>query len=351
MKRTFSIILAALMVATMFTACGKTEAPAPAPTPAPGQTQPADPARPAEPAAPVAPFGPKDEIEFVSCFNPGGGHDIMLRKIEEVARIHNLIENPIVFQYKPGGNQAVGMQYTMSQKGRNDLIMSTTQQLISVPLQEDIGVKRENLTDLAIFGDCYLFFYVRGDSDITSMEALLNAGRPITYTSGGFGGPEEILFHYVAEKAVEGTEFRDVMVSGDPEGLTQLLGGHVDIFVNESYGAEDYLESGELKLIACSGPERSVFQPDVPTLREMGIPVDFGIFRGVMGPPDMSEEAVAYYQDLFYKVWDTPEFQDYLKNNGIEPAFRAGEEMDKYLDDYLVFMKDAYTAIGVPMVE
>jgi putative tricarboxylic transport membrane protein len=309
----------------------------------------------AEGGAGKAPVGPTDQLEFVSCFGPGGGHDLMLRNIEKAIRANNIIQNPIVYTYKPGGNQAVGMQYTKTQGGRPDIIMATTNQLIGVPLQADIGVKREDLTDLCIWGEQTLFFWVLKDSPYKTFDDLVKtakSGKPITFTiSGGVGAFEGIIVEYL-QSQIPGADFRTVAVDGDAEGMTQLLGHHVDVFVNElsGGGSEGYVASGELIALMNSGPTRSTYQPNVPTLKELGYDFALTSFRGVMGPPNMSKEAIAYWDGLFGKVKDTREFKEYITQSGIEPNFLTGDALHKYFDDYKANLITAFKVGGVKMV-
>jgi putative tricarboxylic transport membrane protein len=299
--------------------------------------------------------GSKDQLEFVSCFGPGGGHDLMLRNMEKAIRNNNIIQNPIVYTYKPGGNQAVGMQYTKTQGGRSDLIMATTNQLIGVPLQTDIGVKREDLTDLCIWGEQTHFLWVLKDSPYKTFDDLVKAGKsgkPVTFTiSGGVGAFEGIYVEYLQSK-IPGADFRTVAVDGDAEGMTQLLGHHVDVFVNElsGGGSEAYVASGDLIALVNCGPTRSVYQPNVPTLKELGYDFALTSFRGVMGPPNMSKEAIAYWGDLFGKIKDTSEFKEYIVQSGIEPNFLTGDALHKYFDDCKNDYITAFKIGGVEMV-
>ena len=129
MKRFVKIALtlgiALLLAVPVFAAGGRDAAPAPAP-------------------------GPNTPLEFLAGMNPGGGADFMLRNIERAIRANNLAPNPINFSYRPGGNMMVGMQYTTSQRGRGDLLMAVTQQLVGVPLTMETGNRWENMTPLAL---------------------------------------------------------------------------------------------------------------------------------------------------------------------------------------------------------
>lgn len=301
------------------------------------------------------PAGPGDTLEFVSCFGPGGGHDNLLRHMEKSIRAAGIVPNPIIFTYKPGGNMAVGMQYTKTQSGRSDILMAATNQLIGVPLQMDIGVKREDLTDLAVWGTQYLFFWVmksRAEKEgWKTLDDMLKSGKPITFTSPGGGSFEEILTLYL-ESQIPGADFRSIAVDGDAEAMTQLLGGHVDCFINEVAGGglEGYYATGDVVALACAGSARSIYAPNVPTLRESGYNFSLDSFRGVMGPPNMSKEAIAWWENVLGKIKDTDVFKEYMKVNGIEPNFMTGDTLHKYFDNYKQELIAAFKLANVEMV-
>ena len=299
--------------------------------------------------------GAGDTLEFVSCFGPGGGHDTMLRHMEKAIRTGNILSNPIIYTYKPGGNMAVGMQYTKSQAGRGDILMAATNQLIGVPLQMDIGVKREELTDMAVWGAQYLVFWVLKEKaekeGWKTLDDMLKSGKPVTFTSPGGGSFEEILPLYL-ETQIPNADFRSIAVDGDAEAMTQLLGGHLDCFINEFAGGglEAYIASGDVIGLACAGSKRSVYGPEIPTLRELGYDFALDSFRGLMGPPNMSPEALAWWQDLLSKIKETDSFKEYMVLNGIEPNFMIGKELTEYFDNYKKSLITAFTLADIEMV-
>jgi len=301
---------------------------------------------------PAPPPGTGTALDFVACFNPGGGHDFLIRNMELAIRTNNLTPNSVNFLYRPGGNMAVGMTYTRNQRGRSDIIMAATNQLIAVPIQMDTGVRRQDLTDLAIFGDEFHFFWVMADSEFMTFDDLLRANRPITFTSPGAGSFEEITIEFLQSQHPE-ADFRIVHTPGsDAESMTLLLGGHVDVFINELAGGgmENYLAAGYLRGLVNLGPRRSYWQPEIPTLMELGYDFALSGFRGVMGPPDMSPEAIAWWEDLFYRMFHTPQFQEYIRVQGLEPNLILTDRLTEWFDDYTRNLISIFRSIGIPLV-
>ena len=72
--------------------------------------------------------------------------------------------------------------------------------------------------------------------------------------------------------------------------------------------------------------------PDAPTFKELGkddVPVYF-MQRSVVGAPGMSRGAQKYYQKVFSKVYETTEWQQYMKKKSLRGEFLTGKKLKKY---------------------
>ena len=70
--------------------------------------------------------------------------------------------------------------------------------------------------------------------------------------------------------------------------------------------------------------------PDVPTIKEMGHDFSYYNQRAVVGAPGMSDEAAAYYQDLFTQIYESEEWQGYLESESLSPLWMNADEQRDY---------------------
>jgi tripartite-type tricarboxylate transporter receptor subunit TctC len=96
--------------------------------------------------------------------------------------------------------------------------------------------------------------------------------------------------------------------------------------------AKAHFETGALVPVVAATEKRIADYPDVPTLIEKGYDVTIVQHRIIVGAPGMSKEAIAFYSDLIKKIFDTPEFQEYLKSNSLTPSLVVGEDFAKLSD-------------------
>ena len=87
--------------------------------------------------------------------------------------------------------------------------------------------------------------------------------------------------------------------------------------------------------------------PDVPTFVESGIDFTFDIWRGIMGPPDMPEEAVAYYADMYESMVETAAWKDAREQLGWLDAFQGPDEFGDFLDGQKEQFSTILTDLGL----
>ena len=115
-----------------------------------------------------------------------------------------------------------------------------------------------------------------------------------------------------------------------------LLGGHIDLSVNNPSEFLGYTLSGDFRQIVAFDKKRVVGYINVPTMPELGYPnATYQMLRGLFMAPGVKADEVAYMTDLIKKVIATPEWQAFLTRmmlDGAEPLF--GEEFGKWMEEY-----------------
>jgi putative tricarboxylic transport membrane protein len=120
--------------------------------------------------------------------------------------------------------------------------------------------------------------------------------------------------------------------------ITAMLRGDAQIDIGAIPDFADQIDAGKLKLIGVFSDKRVPDFPNVPTIAEQKI--DLGEFpehlqfRGIAGPPKMSDDAVKFYQDFFQKVAATDAWKQYLRSEGLNPEFVVGDELHKQINDF-----------------
>jgi putative tricarboxylic transport membrane protein len=302
----------------------------------------------------AAEFKPTGLVTVVVHAGPGGGNDTFGRAMLAIMEKEKLL--PVRFQVvnKVGGGSAIGMNY-MKDRAGDDLTIGlfTSVYMINPLVAEDATTTIDTLTPIAnlIFEPALVV--VRADSPFKTLKDFVDAAKasPNKYKQSGGSvlAREAIVRQLIMSKT--GAQWSYISFPTGGERISALLGGHTDLMMIEPSEEAGLIRSGKMRAIAQIATKRLDGYPDVPTLREAGFDIiDVPQARGVIGPPGMSKEAIAYYQDLFARMVKTEGWKNYLKETQLEDAYMPADKLQAfsktYTDQIRVILKD----LGVKVV-
>lgn len=232
--------------------------------------------------------------------------DILMRAYGEAVSKH--LGQPIIVENKPGGSGALAAAYVASVKPDGYTLLNITIPIYRVPyIQKTPYDPVKDFTPIILLGGYTLGGVVKADSPFKEWKdvvefAKANPGR-FTYTTVGPQTTNAIAMETMARHS--GVQFTHVPGKGGGEGLSAVLGGHVNAMVESpAWGA--LVASGEMRLLFLLNLERSKKWPDVPTIRELGYDYTFDSPYGLTGPKGMDPAVVKKLHDAFRKAYDDP---------------------------------------------
>ncbi|WP_088006883.1 tripartite tricarboxylate transporter substrate binding protein [Indiicoccus explosivorum] len=277
---------------------------------------------------------PTEPIEIVAPASPGGGWDLTARSLQKVLEDNELVEEDITVTNKPGGGGEVGWQYLSEQDAHTLAVNSSL--LITNNLLGTSELTYEDFTPLATLATEWQSVAVPADSEIDDVEELMQKIKddPSAVKIGvgpALGNDDHLSFVQAArEFGVDPKKLNFLVYEGGGDVLTALLGGHVDAVTTSLSEVKDQHLAGDVKIIAISSPERLPDIEDVPTYVEQGIPVEFPHWRGVMGPPDMTEEEIAYWDEKIGALVETEQWAKLLENNDWDSFYKDSAETAEF---------------------
>ncbi|NNG01518.1 MAG: tripartite tricarboxylate transporter substrate binding protein [Desulfobacteraceae bacterium] len=122
-----------------------------------------------------------------------------------------------------------------------------------------------------------------------------------------------------------------------------VVKGDADVITFSTPGLKDYVESGQLKLLACMLPNRLPQYPRVPTVKEQGYGDPYSIWFGIFAPAATPDEITAKFSDAFFGVMAMAEIQEAIDKVGVIPhptnAMETRSQMDSELANFGEIMK------------
>ncbi|MBR0666228.1 tripartite tricarboxylate transporter substrate binding protein [Roseomonas hellenica] len=267
---------------------------------------------------------PERPVEITVGFVAGGATDLDARLFARLLepRIGGTVV--VLNRAGAGGEVALGAVARARPDGHS-LATTNMPGFLTIPIERQAQYKLEDFTGIAnlVIDPCAVT--VHEQSPYRSLQQLIDAAkaRPeaITFASPGVGTDDHLEMVLIQEAT--GARFTHVVFQGDPQLRTAILGRQVDAMglnVGPVTATPD-----NLRMLAQAGAERSRFRPDVPTLRELGIPVEMASERGLVAPAGTPPAIVAKLREAAADIARDPEFVRVLESRFTFPSFEDGD--------------------------
>ena len=305
-------------------------------------------------AAQAQEWTPSKSIEFIAPANPGGGWDTLVRTMSRVIQQESLADESFAAINVPGGGGAVAWAQVARDSGNPHKLFATSPPMILVPLAGASRYDHTDFTPIARINTDYSIILVAADSEYQTLEDLFEAlkANPGLSVGGGSapGSMDHISIAGLASAAgMEASAVNYIPFSGGGDAMTNLMGGHIEAVIGGAGEAVGQLgEGSQLRALGVSSEERlGGGLADVPTYQEQGYDYTFDIWRGVMGAPEMPEEAVEYYETLFAEMLETDAWREASDQLGWIDAYQDSETFGAFLDDQQEQFSSVLTDLGL----
>ena len=297
---------------------------------------------------------PPHTINMVAPSGAGGGWDLTIRTVGKTLKDTGLVEANMPVVNRPGGGGAVNLAYMQTQQGKGDLISVYSPPILLTNLTGLTQYSYKDTTPIARLITDYAAFVVPENSKYKSIKEVMDALKKdpkavkVAGTSAA-GSMDHIQFLLVAKAAgVENLRNIDYISFQNGSLIAQALGGHVDLISTGLGDVAGLVESGKLRALAQTANKRigTGLIAEIPTVQEEGIDVTFENWRGLFGPKDMPEEALAYWRDTLQKMVETTEWKSALKRNSWYDAYQNDQEFTAFLgetnEQYKALIKEVF---------
>lgn len=277
-----------------------------------------------------------ESLRLMAPASPGGGWDQTTRALQQAIQDEKIVPGTVEVFNVPGAGGTVGLAQLVGQeRGKGDILMTMGLVMVGAIRTNKSAVTLADVTPIARLTAEYEVIVVPAGSPYQTLQDLIDAfkadPRSISWGGGSAGGVDHILVGLIAKAAgVAPSDINYIPFSGGGEALAAILGGHVTAGVS-GYGEwEAQIQSGELRALAVSAPER-LPGIDVPTLKEQGVDIELGNWRGVVAAPGISEQQRQALLHLIDKVHASASWQRILEEKRWIDAYLAGDEFASFL--------------------
>jgi tripartite-type tricarboxylate transporter receptor subunit TctC len=276
----------------------------------------------------AAPQYPVKVVRVIVPFPPGAGVDIVTRIV--VPRLAESMGQSFVVDNRAGAGGIVGTEVAARAPADGYTLYVGGSALIVTPLLGKVPYSPRDFVAISRIASVPFILVVHPSMPVKTLKDLVALARSkpgaINYASTGTGTTPHlttVLFSRVAK-----IDITHVPYKGSAPAITDLLGGHVDMFFCNMLSATPHVSSGRLRALAVSSLQRSPIAPQVPTVAESGYPnFETSTWFGIMAPAGVPEPVVVKLHAEVVKALRRADVQGELASQGASPMIDKGPEV------------------------
>jgi putative tricarboxylic transport membrane protein len=302
----------------------------------------------------LAQWKPTKPIEFIVHTGPGGGGDVLARFIAQAVEKEKLSPVRMQVNNKPGGGGLTAMNYVVEKKGDAHAIAIFTGVWLTNPLtQTEAKVTIKDMTPVVRLVLEPAVIVVKADAPYKTLKDFIDAAKKnpgqLKQSGGSITSRDNVIRQLMMKNT--GANWTFISFPGGGERIAALLGGHVNMMVIEPQEAGEHIRAGNMRVLAQVSEARLPGFPNVPTVKEAGLDIpNVPQVRGIVAPPGIPADAVAYYEDLFGRLVKTATWKKYLDDQQFQDGFQRHEELSQFMDQFTDRMRGILKEAGAKVV-
>ena len=272
---------------------------------------------------------PDKPVRIVVPWAPGGSTDILARTVAE--KLTRSLGQPVVVENKPGASGNIGSDYVAKSApdGYTLLFGSMSTHAINHALMPNMPFKGvDDFTPIAMLAFVTNTVVIHPSVPANTLPEFIayakaNPGK-VAYASAGPGSTNHLSAALLEKMA--GIQMLHVPYKGGAPGITDTVGGQVQMFVTAGTQSLPHVKAGKLKLIAVTEKKRSTLLKDVPTVAETLPGYEMAVWYGAFGPKGMPAELTRRLNAEINAIMMQPDVKAKMEAIGVEPVNETPEQ-------------------------
>jgi tripartite-type tricarboxylate transporter receptor subunit TctC len=293
---------------------------------------------------------PSQNIKIIVPFPAGGTADTLPRIVSE--RLRQKWNQPVIIENRSGAGGNIGAETVASSAPDGYTLLASPPGPIAINenLYKRLSFRPADLMPITVLGTAPNVLDVRPGFPARTVKELIDYARAnpekVTFASQG-NGTTSHLTAILFEK-LTGTKMVHVPYRGTAPALQDIMGDTVDLFFDNLGSSMSLHVGGKLSILGVCGNERVSSLPDIPTVREAGLP-DFTsvTWFALMAPKGTPDAIVAKLNLAVTEILKEPDIQSQFVRLGVQPAPMAIPATAKFIDEERVRWGEIIKSAGV----
>lgn len=280
---------------------------------------------------------PSRPIRLVVPLSPGGFADVPTRML--LPRLSAALGRQVFVENKPGAGGTIGADLVAKSPADGYTLLMGSNSTFSVapslyPRNPYHPVR--DFAPVAMIATAPFVLVTNAAAQSKTAAELVAAAKAqpgkVTMASAGTGSSNHLVGELFQE--IAGAKFTHVPYKGSGQALSDLVGGQVDLLFDQITSATGHIQSGKLRALLVTAPQRVPMLPDVPTAREAGYAAfEATNVTGLIAPAGTPREVVDKLNAATRKALAQATVQERLAQLGATGAGGTPEAFGKYIQD------------------
>ena len=278
---------------------------------------------------------PAKPIRILVPFPAGGSADIMARVVGQ--KMAETWGQPVVIDNRPGagGNIAAEMAAKAAPDGYTLFLCVVGTHAIHQSLYKKLPFDPiKDFAAVAYIAGVPNVVVVHPSIPVTSVKELIAfvKARPGRINFGSSGTGTSVHMSGEMLKVMAGLDMTHVAYKGNPQAVTDLIAGQIELMITNTPSVIPYIKNGRLRPLAVTGRERSAALPDVPTMEEAGLPgYESTAWFGLVSPAAVPRGIVNKLNSEVMRIVGLADVRQNLSSQGAEPLAMTPDEFGDFM--------------------
>lgn len=257
---------------------------------------------------------PTKNIRLIVPFGAGGGTDAVGRTLANSTK--DILGENISVMNRTGGAGAVGMSFGAQQRPDGYTLTVVTREIASLPQMQLMQHTADDFRLIRMVNLDPAVVLVAADSPYNTINDLIKDAKknPGKLKFASTAAPN---FYLMTLEKNQNIKLNAIPYNGASEAIPAVLGHHTDVTMVTPGESISQLRAGQLKALGVMSESRIKYIPDVPTLKEQGVDVVTGTWRGIAAPKGTPDAVIDTLSKAFDKAMASDEFKKFMENGAM----------------------------------
>jgi tripartite-type tricarboxylate transporter receptor subunit TctC len=294
---------------------------------------------------------PSRSVTLVDPYPPGGGVDLVARALLDP--LQRSLKQTVTLNYRTGAAGAVGTASVANAKPDGYTILLGAASTVTIPevdrlLQRPRSYALDQLVPVAVLTIEPTLLIVHPSLPVKSAREFVELARAhpgeVVVSSGGYYGPSHLPMLLL--ERTTGVRFRHLVGTGGGPAMSAVLSGNAVAYAAVPSVVSEHILAGRARALAHTGTQRLAAFPDLPSLKELGIDVEFYDWFAVFAPAKTPPAALAVLQRALRESAHSSEFVAEMARLNQRIEYLDGDALQAWYAHERQWRVDAVRAIG-----